>query len=236
MRLDFSSERILAVVAHPDNAEMLCAGTLARARTDGATVAVGVLCRGDKGQPTPPLRDLTEIRRAEMEDAAALLGAAVYFGGFADGELFDGAPARRKVVEMLREFRPTLLLAHAPEDYHPDYRAASAVAEAASWYCASRGYETAVPPVQVPPALWWMDTINPADFAPGFFIDVTEHLELKRRMLACHQSQLRRGADHGPVPLDELMRQQCRSRGAQAGVYAAEAFRIHRAWKRTMAW
>jgi LmbE family N-acetylglucosaminyl deacetylase len=60
-------------------------------------------------------------------------------------------------------------------------------------------------------------------------------VELKQRMLACHQSQMRRG-DNAFHSLDEMMLHQCRSRGSQAGVAAAEAFRIHRAWRRTAAW
>ncbi len=58
MKLDFSSERVLAVVAHPDDAELLCAGTLARARSEGAAIAVCVLCRGNGGQPAKPIRNL----------------------------------------------------------------------------------------------------------------------------------------------------------------------------------
>ncbi len=180
------------------------------ARAVGAAVGICVLCQGEKGQPTPPVQDLSEVRRAEMEDAAALLGAELYFGGCPDGELFDGPEQRRKVIDLLREFRPTLLLAHAPEDHHPDYRAASALAESASWYCALRGYVTDVPAVPLSPARWWMDTVNQADFVPGFFVDVSEHLELKQQMLACHQSQLRRGSDHGILALDELLVERTR--------------------------
>ena len=62
------------------------------------------------------------------------------------------------------------------------------------------------------------------------------YVELKRRMLAFHQSQLRRGGDRDFAPLEELMLWQCRARGAQAGVAAAEAFRSHPAWKRVRAW
>src|SRR4051812_41942279 len=104
MRLDFSGERVLAVVAHPDDAELLCAGTLARAKADGAAVGICVLCQGDKGQPMPMVEELSEVRRAEMQDAAAVLGAELLFGGFPDGELFDGPEERRKVVELLRHF------------------------------------------------------------------------------------------------------------------------------------
>ena len=51
MRLDFAGERVMAVVAHPDDAELLCAGTLARGRSEGAAIAICVMCRGEKGQP-----------------------------------------------------------------------------------------------------------------------------------------------------------------------------------------
>ena len=49
MKLDFAEERVLAVVAHPDDAELLCAGTLARARACGATIGICAMCQGDKG-------------------------------------------------------------------------------------------------------------------------------------------------------------------------------------------
>src|SRR5205085_4240666 len=138
MKLTFKGERVLAVVAHPDDAELLCAGTLARARRDGAAIEICVLCRGDKGQPARPIANLAAQRRREMTAAANLLGASLSFGDGADGTLADDAATRQKLIEVHRAFRPTLVLAHAPEDYHPDHRAASALAEAVSWFCASR--------------------------------------------------------------------------------------------------
>lgn len=236
MRLDFGGERVLAVVAHPDDAELLCAGTLARALADGAAVGVCVLCRGDRGQPTPPLPDLAAVRRREMKAAAALLGAELFAGGFGDSTLADERPARNKLIEIYRRFRPTLVLAHAPDDYHPDHQAAAAVAEAASWFAASPGQSTRSAPLDQPPALWCMDCVNATPFQPGFYIDITPHVELKHRMLACHKSQLQRSGDRDFAPLADLMQRQMTTRGAEAGVTAAEAFRIHRALKRTRAW
>ena len=89
MRLDFSNERLLAVVAHPDDAEYLCAGTLARAKADGAAVGICVLCRGDKGQPGMPVENLAEVRRREMAAAAKLLGAELFGGEVDDGVIRD---------------------------------------------------------------------------------------------------------------------------------------------------
>src|SRR5207245_2731671 len=88
-------------------------------------------------------------------------------------------------------------LAHAPGDYHPDHRAASALAEAASWFAASGGYMPEQPPLQSQPALWWMDTINMSGFEPGFFVDVSNFADLKHQMLNCHKSQL---AHDQPTP------------------------------------
>jgi LmbE family N-acetylglucosaminyl deacetylase len=236
MRLNFAGERVLAVVAHPDDAELLCAGTLARAKKDGATIAVCVMCKGDKGQPATPIPNLPDVRREEARAAAKLLGAELLTGEFADGELADTTESRRKMIAIYRQFRPTLVLAHSLNDYHPDHRAAGALAEAASWFSASGGYMPEVAKVETQPELWFMDTINMSGFEPSFFVDVTDFAELKQQMLRCHKSQLARWEDRDFSPLEEVMRVQYSARGAQAGVAAAEAFRTHMAWKRARAW
>ncbi len=241
MRLSFAGDRVLAVMAHPDDAELLCAGTLARARADGAAIAICIMCDGDKGLPpasveTPSAQQMVETRRREAQDAAKLLGAELFWFGSPDGELIDGIEPRLRMVEIFRQFRPTLVLAHAAEDYHADHRAAGALAEAASWFCASRGHRTASEPLGSPPALWFADTIGGGGFRPEFYVDVSQFLELKRRMLRCHRSQLTRGNDGDFAPLEELMSRQAALRGTQANVAAAEAFRQHHAFKRASGW
>lgn len=236
MRLNFANERVLAVVAHPDDAELLCAGTLARARQDGATIGVCVLCQGNRGQPPVPIANLTEVRKAEAAAAAQLLGAELLVAEFPDGELADGTQQRGKLLSLYRQFRPTLILAHSPADYHPDHRAAAALAEATSWFAASAGYKTDEPSLPTQPELWWMDTINMSGFEPGFFVDISPFAQLKHQMLHCHKSQLSRFGQRDFSPLEDLMKIQYTARGAQAGVTAAEAFRPHLVWKRARAW
>ncbi len=236
MKLNFKAERVLAVTAHPDDAELLCAGTLARVKEEGGAIAICVLCQGDKGQSSTPVKNLAAMRRAEMTNAAQLLGAKLFTGEFFDGELTDGPKQRAKLMEIYRQFNPTLVLAHYPNDYHPDHRAASALAEAASWFCASRGQKTKTKPMTVPPAVWWMDTVNMSGFDPGIYVNMAEHFAIKQRMLLCHHSQLSRGQDGDFSPLGELMRLQCTARGAQSGAPAAEAFRVHNVFKRARAW
>jgi LmbE family N-acetylglucosaminyl deacetylase len=234
VRLDFSDERLLAVVAHPDDAEMLCAGTLARARADGASIGIAVLCKGDRGQPEDPIPELGDVRREEMTVAARLLGAQLFFGDVKDGTLADDVAVRLELTEIFRKFESTLVLAHDPADYHPDHRAASEIAQGASWYCASKGHETSSPPTPGPPELWFMDTVQMLDFTPGFYVDVTAYMDLKRAMLRCHESQLARGEEL--PPLAQTMELQAKARGMQADVDYAEAFRIAPMMKRIRAW
>lgn len=236
VRLSFVDERVLAVVAHPDDAELLCAGTLARGRADGAAIGVCVLCRGDKGRSAMAPKNLAAVRAREMRRATRRLGSRLFLGGYPDGRLADAPGSRRRLVEILRRFQPTLILAHWPGDYHADHRAASQLAEAASWFCASRGHRTRSPAMPAAPALWWMDTLGMTGFEPGFYVDVGEFVGLKDELLQCHTSQLERGGDPDFEPLLELMRDQNRTRGRQAGVLAAEAFRQHHAFKRIRAW
>jgi LmbE family N-acetylglucosaminyl deacetylase len=237
MKLNFTSERVLAVMAHPDDAELLCAGTLARAKADGAAIGVCVMCKGDKGLPpeeTPA--SLADARWGEAKAAAKLLGAELFWQGNPDAELSDDPAHRRGLMETMRRFNPTLVLTHAPEDYHPDHKASGQLVQAASWFCSSRGHVTESAAMAKQPAVWFVDTIAMHDFAPEFYVDVSAQMQLKRDMMQCHQTQLRREKSKDFAPLMQLMLRQCAARGDQAGVAAAEAFRSHHAFKRVAAW
>ena len=235
LRIDGAGARVMAILAHPDDCELLCAGTLARFRDDGAAIAVCCLCRGDRGQPDPPVPDLAARRREELAASARLLGAECFPGFAGDGVLFDSPETRGEVIDRLRAFRPTLVITHSPADYHPDHHATGRIVEACTWLAASPGHVTDRERLPRPPALWWADTIGTTDFQPHLWIDVSAHVELKHAMLACHTSQLARGTSSEFGPLDGLMRAQYTARGNQAGVVAAECFRQVRIWKRIVA-
>jgi len=224
-------------MAHPDDAELVCGGTLARAKAEGADIAICAMCKGDKGAGSREKggEDLAQRRHNEAESAAKILGAHFFWFGCGDGELYDTFENRRKLIEIYRQFKPTLLIAHCQEDYHPDHRAAYALTEAASWFCASRGHVTASPALPAPPVLWLADTINMSGFDADFYIDISGFIDIKKRMLDCHKSQLVRGKDGDFTPLLELMMRQVHTRGSQANVSAAEAFCAHHALKRAVA-
>jgi len=237
LKLQFQGERVLAVVAHPDDADLLCAGTLLRAREDGAAIGVCYLCQGEKGQPPVPVPDLPGMRRREALHSAEMIGAELFTGIFSDMTLADTEASRAFLVNVYRTFRPTLILAHPSNDYHTDHRAVAAIAEVVTWMAAAKGLITeGLAPLPSPPALWWLDTLGMTGFDPTLFIDISAYAELKERLLLSHVSQLSRGNEGDAHPFRDLVREQMQVRGREAGVKAAEAFHPYVTYKRTRAW
>lgn len=121
--------RALAIVAHPDDAEFQCGGTLAKWAAGGCVINHLVLTDGSKGT-WDPLRntdELVEQRRAEQMDAARRLGSTgkVVMLGHVDGELQPTLHIRDQVAYWIRSLRPDVILAHDPwKRYrlHPDHR------------------------------------------------------------------------------------------------------------------
>jgi LmbE family N-acetylglucosaminyl deacetylase len=223
--------RVLAVGAHPDDIELLCAGTLARFKAEGSEVLLAVATRGDRGGPSPHDQPLDAVRRREAESAAALLGAPVAFLGLGDARVSETPRTRLLFVRLLRRVRPELVITHGPDDYHEDHVRVGRLTAAATWFAASAGHDTGEPPLAGPPAVVYMDNLAGMNFEPTHYVDVTATMDLKRRMLACHASQLAR-SDGGLAPLEELAETLARLRGFQCGVRYAEGFRPAPLWGR----
>src|ERR1700722_3553530 len=97
---------ILAFGAHPDDIEFGCGGILAKAVGRGHTVLFVDLTSGEKGSNGTPA-----IREKEAREAARLVGAERLFLGFVDCEIVDTYEGRLKLVQVLREYKPRLVLA-----------------------------------------------------------------------------------------------------------------------------
>ena len=119
--------RVLAVGAHPDDLEILCAGTLARYKQAGHEVIMAHACNGDCGHFVIPPEELARQRAAEARAAAEILGAEVLtIPDMGDGDLRgDDVKARMAMVDIIRMARPDVIITHGPEDYMPDHVAVS---------------------------------------------------------------------------------------------------------------
>lgn len=222
---------VLAVGAHPDDIELLCAGTLARFVAVGATVHLGVACNGNRGGLGT---DLTATRRKEASRAAEILGASITFLDLGDADVWDTPENRLRFIRLIQSTRPELILSHGPTDYHDDHVRVGELVAKCSWFATSPSFQTGVPALNATPALFHLDNIAGINFEPTHLVDITETMDVKRRMLACHASQLERRESGFPA-LDELAETHARFRGFQCGVPFAEGFRPALLWGRRRA-
>jgi LmbE family N-acetylglucosaminyl deacetylase len=126
-------QRILVVVAHPDDAEFMCGGALARWRDEGHQIHFCLCTDGNHGSSDPTMTPerLVTIRQAEQRAAAAHVGAEVTFLNFVDAELQPTLELRKAITREIRRFRPHLVVCQDPSLFyfdsyvnHPDHRAA----------------------------------------------------------------------------------------------------------------
>jgi LmbE family N-acetylglucosaminyl deacetylase len=228
---------VLSILAHPDDAEFLCAGTLIRlAREHGFRVHIASMTPGDCGSVEQPAEKISAIRRREGEQAAAAIGAAYHCLEERDLLIFYNETTLEKVTRLLRQTRPGIVLTHSPSDYMLDHEMTSVVVRAAAFgapipnFLAGRDLG---PPLEHIPHLYYCDPIEGKDplgrdIPPGFAIDISSVLATKAEMLARHASQrdwLMK--HHGMDQYIQAMKDWGAHRGKQCGVAHAEGFRQH---------
>src|SRR5215217_4741772 len=123
----------LSFLAHPDDAEILCAGTLARLAQSGWAVHIATCTPGDCGTMTATRWDISATRTNEARNAAAMIGATYHCLDERDGLVVFDKPTIQKTVDLFRRVAPTLVFAHAQDDYMMDHVEASKLARAASF-------------------------------------------------------------------------------------------------------
>lgn len=194
---------VLAIGAHPDDIELGCGGTLCAHRDNSDDIAMLVMTTGERG----PQDSVSRVR--EQEDAAALLGAKLFWGGFEDGAVPDGREAVDMIQGVIAAVKPSVVYTHFPSDTHQDHRA-TGVASQAACRRLSR--------------VLFYEAPTSEGFRPELYVDIAEVLERKVDALRTHMSQVLK---NGLVDL-EAVEGQARYRGFQARVRWAEAFEVSR--------
>src|SRR5262245_36533674 len=189
---------VLTVLAHPDDAEFLCAGTLIRlVREHGWRAHIAAMTPGDCGSAELPPEEISRIRRAEGARAAGLIGAEFHCLEERDLSVFFNERSLEEVTRLLRQVRPRVVLTHSPADYMLDHEVTSTVVRGATFgapipnFHRDRGHGPALSHI---PHLYYCDPIEGKDplgraVEPGFCIDVSGVIEGKGGMLASHASQ-----------------------------------------------
>ena len=218
--------RVLAIGAHPDDIEIACAGTLAKCVKRGDKVFVCHLSTGNLGHVVIPPDELTVMRANEAKRAGAMAGIEVFCAGFNDLDLFDNnKEARDKVVDVIKYADPDFIITHNPDDYMPDHTATSRLVFDASFAATLPNYKSKQEkPARLVP-IYYMDTLAGVNFVPTEFVDITEEIDLKLKMLNCHESQIVWMRDHDHIDFPDMVKTCSRYRGYQCGAEYAEGFR-----------
>lgn len=225
----------LSLLAHPDDAEVLCAGTLIRLRDLGWDVHIATATAGDAGSMTMDRYRTAATRTAENARAAKLIGATYHCLGERDAFVVYEKAAIQKTVNLLRRVNPSLVFTHAPADYHVDHEQVSLLARAATFvYAAPNVSDVPVPGGAAVPHLYYCDAVDGVDpfgrpVVPTTVVDVSAVFERKAAMLKCHESQFEwLRAHHGITDFTASIRMHGEMRGKAVGVKYAEAFVQHR--------
>jgi LmbE family N-acetylglucosaminyl deacetylase len=222
---------VLAVVAHPDDAEFMCGGTLARMASEGKEVNVVVVTSGEKGgDGTVAEQDLAQTRESEERTSAALLGVKeVIFLRGPDGSVLPSLELRREIVRQVRLHKPDLVITHNPVRHfghgaHPDHLAVGEATLAAvdptsgnpMAYPEMAGEGTQAWPVD------WVLVFDAAD--PNHYEDVGGTIAVKIDALTLHRSQPTAQAADAIRWIGREHARQAQVSG-RSGLEYAEAFR-----------
>ncbi|WP_020620315.1 PIG-L deacetylase family protein [Paenibacillus daejeonensis] len=225
--------KILAIGAHPDDLEILCAGTLAKMVAAGHEVVMCHASTGDKGHYEMPPEQLVPIRRQEAIAAGGLIGSRVVSLGLKDGDILADRPADRSLfIEVMCDEQPDMVITHGPNDYMPDHNAVNRLVFDTTFLATLPGSSSRGRHAAKVPSLFYMDNLSGLRFEPTLYVDISDTIDRKLEMLNQHQSQLVWLKEHDGVDVLELAETLSKLRGMQAGCRYAEGFIQHMAWTR----
>lgn len=224
---------ILAFGAHPDDVELGCGGSICSAISQGFKVGIVDLTNGELGTRGTP-----EIRKKESNEASEILGVSFRKNlDFKDGFFVNDKEHQLKVVEVLREHRPSIVLCNAIKDRHIDHPKGSELVSDASFLSGLSKIKTNYKnsknqPPWTPKHVYHY--IQWYDIEPNLVIDISEFQEKKMRAIMAYNSQFYNSKSKEPnTPISsksflESIKQRDQNFGRISGVVAAEGFTVER--------
>lgn len=194
MRDSGGATDILAIVAHPDDAELLCGGALLASAAAGRRTAILDLTGGERGS-----WGTADGRAGEAAQAAAVLGVAERRNaGLPDGSLQNTPAARAAVAAHIRVLEPRTVILHWPDARHPDHRAASELARDACFLAGVRNADIEGEPFRPRKVLYALTYAEHAP-KPTFVVDISAHMERKLEAIFAFGSQFEDRTSMGDV-------------------------------------
>ncbi len=215
---------VLAIMAHPDDVELACGGTLLASVAHGRRVGIVDLTAGETGS-----RGTVQIRAAEAQEAARILGVSVRENlHLPDAHLVNSSATRDAVISAIRRHRPTIVITHAREGRHPDHIAAAQLVRDA---CFLAGLKNRLPelPAFRPRKVVHCLTYREDAMTPSFIVDISDVFEQKLAAIRCYHSQFDAATQAGEVypngePLLDVIRHQAAHYGTMIRARYGEPF------------
>jgi bacillithiol biosynthesis deacetylase BshB1 len=217
---------VLAIVAHPDDAELTCGGTLIKAARAGRRTGILDLTAGEMGS-----RGSAELRASEAAEANAILGVSTRETlGLPDSGITNTQETRRLLARALRRLQPRIVIAPAPAPYgrHPDHRAAAELIRDAVFVAGLRKLDDALPPFR-PLKVVHCIAYREDYLKPTFVVDISDTFEDKLAAIRCYRSQFDDAIQAGEIypngeALYDIVRHQAAHYGSLIRVRYGEPF------------
>lgn len=224
---------VLGIFAHPDDAEIMCAGTLSLLKKAGWQVHIATVGNGDKGTAEYSREDIIRIRKAEAVKSAELIGGKYHCLEIDDIYIFYNRESINKATALIRSVKPSLVFTASPNDYMFDHEITSSIVQTACFCSGMKNMEVPEAPFEPVPYLYYSDPMDAKDklgnqVVPSIYVDITSEIQFKQDMLACHASQRNWLLEHHKM--DEYilsMRRFSEKRGKEINTGFAEGFRQH---------
>jgi LmbE family N-acetylglucosaminyl deacetylase len=225
-------KNVLGIFAHPDDAEILCAGTLSLLKKAGCSVHIATMALGDKGTAIHTREEITRIRNAEARKSAELIGGTYHCLGFEDVYILYDRETINRTTSLIRKIRPEIVFTASPADYMLDHEITSLIVQTACFSAGIKNMEAEGEPFEPIPFLYYCDPIEGKDkmgaiILPSIYVDITSEIDIKAKMLACHESQQSWLLSHQDSEYILAMKRFSEKRGKEINTEYAEGFRQH---------
>ena len=192
--------RIIAFGAHPDDCELGAGGVAAKWAALGHKFKCVAVTNGDVGHAVEKGDVLARRRRAEVVEAARILGIETEVMGNHDGELMPTLENRRAVARLIREWKADVVISHRPNDYHPDHRYTGVLVNDAAFMVQVPFFLPDVPPLARNPVFLFSEDRfqKPSEFRGDIVVDIDDVVEKKLAAIAAMESQFLEGGCCAP--------------------------------------
>lgn len=200
--------------AHPDDADIHFGGTTILLKELGHDVVYVSVTDGSAGHQTMNRKELAERRYAETQKVAERLGIKYIVMDTPDGELVADLDARYKLIKVIRENKPDVIVSPRPNDYHPDHRATGELVQDCSFLLTVPLVCPDTPRLERNPYIFYHQDgfTKPTELRPDILVDISSVIDKKMQNIALHESQIfewlpfiNQFADETPKPTDDYV-------------------------------